>query len=76
MLSVKMLDNGTMVFPRALRNFFKADEKIACFSEGDTLVIKKITTGKLSSLAESVKGSAPSLARISKEIHSFRSARK
>ena len=76
MLSIKMLDNGTLVIPRTLRNFFKPDEKIACFSEGDTLVIKRMTAGKLSTLASRVKGSAPSLSRISKEIHSFRTTRK
>lgn len=72
MQTLKIHKNGTLVIPKALRAIFKPSDKIVCFAEGDTLIIKRINPPKLSEIAGRVKEKPMPLKEIVKEVHAYR----
>lgn len=70
--TLKIDKNGSLNLPKNVQEIFKSSDKLAYFVEGDTLIIKKISPPKLSTIADrSSKKSAP-LKEIVKEIHNHR----
>ncbi|MDI6839696.1 MAG: hypothetical protein QMD71_02395 [bacterium] len=40
---LKINKNGMLVLPKSLIPIFKPSDEIACFANGDTLILKKVT---------------------------------
>lgn len=80
MQTLKINKDGTFTLPKALREalraFFKPSDKLLCFVEGDTLIIKRIKPPKLSELAERTKEKPMPLKELVKEVHTYRSEKK
>lgn len=72
MQTLKIDKNGKLVIPKALRSRFKPSDKIACFAEGDTLILKRVNPPKLSEIAGRVKEKPMPLKEIVKEVHAYR----
>jgi hypothetical protein len=72
MQTIRIGEKGSLVLPKTLRSVFKPSDEIAWFSEGDTLILKKITLKKISDIALGVKEKPMPLAEISREIHKYR----
>ena len=76
MQTLKIDEDGTLTIPKALRAIFKPSDKLACFVEGDTLIIKRISPPKLSEIAGRVKEKPVPLQKIVKEVHAYRKKKK
>ncbi len=72
MQNLKIEPNGVLVIPKALRGMFQPSDKIACFVEGDTLILKKMNLSRLSSLAGRIKEKPMPMREIVKEIRAYR----
>ena len=72
MKTLKIDKNGTLSIPKDLRAIFKPSDKLACFVEGDMLIIKRITPPKLTEIAERTKEKPIPLKEIVKEVHAHR----
>lgn len=72
MKTLKLNKNWTLTIPKDFRAIFKPSDEFACFVEGDTLIIKRITPTKLSEIAERVKEKPISMKTIAKEVHTHR----
>ena len=72
MQTLKVDKNGGMVIPKTLRSIFKPSDKLAWFTEGDTLIIKRLNPPKLSEIAGRVKEKPMSMKEIQKEVQAYR----
>ncbi len=72
MHTLKINKDGSLVIPKALKEFLKASNKLVWFKEGDTLIIKRINPPKPSEIAERVKEKPVPLEEIVKEVHAYR----
>ena len=72
MQTLKVDKNGVVVIPKTLRTIFKPSDKLAWFTEGDTLIIKRLNPPKLSEIAGRVKEKPMPLKEIAKEVHAYR----
>ena len=63
-------------FPSKVKEWLQAESELALFLEGDTLILKKITLPKLSSLAERKSGVEMPLEEICEEVHQYRREKK
>ena len=59
-------------FPSKVKEWLQAESELALFLEGDTLILKKITLPKLSSIAERKSGVEMPLEKICDEIRQYR----
>ena len=71
----------TVELPASLRitlpkGLFKPSDKVALLTEGSILIIKKLDSPRLSSIAGRAKGRAPSLQSIVREVHAYRRAKR
>ena len=69
----------TVELPASLRitlpkGLFKPSDKVALLTEGSILIIKKLETPRLSSIATRVKARPPSLRSIVQEVQAYRRA--
>jgi len=69
MQTIKIGPKRTITLPYSV---FKTADKVVVISTGDTVMIKKMSSPNLSSLASGKKGKAPSLREIAKEVHLHR----
>lgn len=76
MQTLKINKDGTFTIPKALRTFFKPSDKLVCFVEGDTLIIKRINPPKPSEIAERAKEKSIPLKEIVEEVHAYRREKK
>jgi bifunctional DNA-binding transcriptional regulator/antitoxin component of YhaV-PrlF toxin-antitoxin module len=76
MQTLKINKNWTLTIPKAFRSHFKTSDELACFVEGDTLIIKRINPPKLSELADRVKEKPVPLKEIVKEVHAYRTEKR
>lgn len=72
MQTVKINENGTLVIPKTLRSTFKPSDELAWFSEGDTLIFKRIMPVKLSEIALRVKEKPAPINKIAEEVSLYR----
>ncbi len=72
MQALKVEKNGVLVLPKGLRAVFKPSDKLAWFTEGDTLIIKRVNPPKLSEIAGRVKEKPMPLKEVVKEVHAYR----
>ncbi len=68
MRTIQISSDGTVPLPSSV---FKPKEKVAFIREGDTVILKKITSS-LSEIAARGKGKSLSLKEVVKEIHLYR----
>ena len=73
MKTLQVPTNRMIRLPKAL---FKPAERIVLFTEGGALVIKKLESPRLSSIAERVKERALPLRDIVREVHTYRRAKR
>jgi hypothetical protein len=73
MKTIEVPTNRTIVLPKHL---FRPADKIVVLVEGDTVVIKKLGSPPLSSIATRVKERALPLHAITREVHAYRRARR
>lgn len=59
-------------FPPAIKEWLRSESELAIFLLGDTLVLKKINTPKLSSFAKRKSGAEMPLVEIVEEVHRYR----
>lgn len=76
MQTLKVDKNGIIVIPKTLRTIFKPSDELAWFTEGDTLIIKRLNPPKLSEIAGRVKEKPMPLKEIAKEVHAYRREKK
>ena len=72
MKTLKLNKNWTLTIPKDFLAVFKPSDEFACFVEGDTLIIKRITPPKLSEIAERVKEKPIPMKKIAEEVHAHR----
>ncbi len=72
MQTLKVDKNGVMIIPKTLRAVFKPSDKLAWFTEGDTLIIKRLNPPKLSEIAGRVKEKHMPMKEIEKEVQAYR----
>lgn len=72
MQTLKVDKNGVMVIPKTLRSIFKPSDKLAWFTEGDTLIIKRLNPPKLSEMPGRVKEKPMPMKEIEKEVQAYR----
>lgn len=72
MTTLRIKENGTLTIPKIWRSIFRPSDKIAAFLEGDTLIVKKITSSPLSSLSRRKRAKPMPLKEIVKEIRAYR----
>ena len=73
MKTVEISRNRTIVLPKGI---FKPLDKVAILNEGTTLIIKKLDTPRVSSVAARAKGRPLPLRTIVKEIQAYRRAKR
>ena len=71
--TVEVPTNRTIVLPKRL---FKPLEKIALFTAGNMLIIKKVDAPRLSAIAKRAKTRPLSLRSIVREVHAYRRAQR
>ena len=72
MQTLKINKDGTLIIPKALKEFLKDSNKLVWLKEGDTLIIKRINPPKLSEIADRAKETPVPLEEIVKEVHAYR----
>lgn len=73
MQTLKVKPDGSITLRRTI---FKPQDRLALISDGDTLILKKLTIPKISEFAKRAKGKPLSLKEIVKEIHLYRKTKK
>lgn len=72
MKTVKIGKNGNTSLNRELLRVFKPSEEVAILSEGNTVILKKLSVTKAWEIAERKSSKGPSLKEISEEVHQYR----
>ena len=70
---VEVPANRQIVLPK---RFFKPADKIAIFSEGNAVLIKKFEPPRLSSIAARVRERALPLREVAREVRAYRRAKR
>ena len=71
MKTIEIPANRRILLPKGL---FKPSDKVALLTEGNVLIIKKLESPRLSSVAKRAKGRSLSLRTIVHEVHAYRRA--
>lgn len=72
MHTLNISKNGIITVPKSISSIFKPTDKLAWFTEGDTLIIKRINPPRLSEIAARIKEKPIPLKEIVKEVHAYR----
>ena len=74
MKAVKVETDGSIKLPKDMLRLFPTSTKLALWTEGDTIVLKRLQPLKPSQIAERVPENGPSLKDIAAEVRRARRA--
>lgn len=72
MKAVKLQTDGSIKLPREIVRLFPRTSELAVWREGDTIILKRVTSLKPSSIAERVPEKEMPLGDIAAEVHRMR----
>jgi len=72
MKAVKIQTDGTIKLPREVLRMFPTASELVVWSDGDTIVFKRLRPLKPSQIAERAPGRDMSLSQIAAEVHRMR----
>ena len=72
MKAVKVETDGSIKLPEEMLRLFPTSTELAVWTEGDTIVLKRLQPLKPSQIAERVPQKEPSLKDIAAEVHRMR----
>ena len=70
--AVRVETNGSIKLPEEMLRLFPTSTELAVWTEGDTIVLKRLQPLKPSQIAERVPEKEPSLKDIAGEVHRMR----
>ena len=71
------LNGGLLTLPQEALRGIRPEDEFTVITAGDTIILKKVTTLRLSELAARAPQDKPmSLNEISKEVHAYRRSRR
>jgi len=73
MKTIRIKPERTIVLPKSI---FRPNDRAVTFCEGDTFIVKKLTSPEVTEIAGRVKGKLMPLKEIVKEVHLYRKQRK
>lgn len=76
MNTVKVRRDGSVPLPKAVARRLPAASTLVVWSEGDLVVLKRVSPPRVSEIAERCSGRAMSLKAVSAEIHRMRRERR
>jgi hypothetical protein len=76
MKAVKIPPDGSVKLPPELRRRFPSSCELAVWTEGDTIVLKRLRPVRLSEIAERVSAPEMPLRVIAAEVHQMRKAKR
>ena len=72
MKAVKVQADGSIKLPREILGLFPSASELAVWTEGDTIVLKRLRPLKPSRIAERIPGEEMPLEEIAAEVHKMR----
>lgn len=72
MKAIKVESDGYIKLPKEMLRLFPTSSELAVWTEGDTIVLKRLRPVKPSLIAERVPDAGPPLADIAAEVHRAR----
>ncbi len=76
MKAVKVQRDGTVKLPREVRRRFPSLSELVVWTEGDTIILKRLQPVRPSEIAERVPAPAVPLKTIAAEVHRMRRAKR
>jgi hypothetical protein len=76
MRAVKVEADGTLKLPKEILRVFPSASELAVWTEGDTIVLKRVKPVRASEIAERVPARELPLAEIAGEVHQMRRERR
>ena len=76
MKAVKVQPDGSVKLPPEVRRRFPSESELAVWTEGDTIVLKRLRPVRPSEIVERALGSEMSLRAIATEVHQMRRAKR
>jgi hypothetical protein len=76
MKAVKVQPDGSVKLPPEVRRRFPSQSELAVWTEGDTIVLKRLRPVRLSEIAERVPAPEMPLRAITTEVHRMRRDRR
>ncbi len=72
MTAIKVKPDGSVKLPRQVLRRLPEDSELAVWSEGDTIILKRVAPAILTRIAERRPGRGPSLKEITTEVNRMR----